>query len=211
MHALVNHAFETNGRWDVDHWGQPINQTDQAATLGLFNGALLLGVRLLGVRVTRAESRAIMHLWKYVGWLIGVNEDWLCDSEIEQHRLNYHMLVTQSSVSAAGPQLANAIVEAQRHLHYRNLAGLRGSYNRARLLSMLTYFMRAEGMRDLELPWTPPWAVAPVVATNVVRYQLLSRTEFGRRYLDRWGARSSDKLLAKYFGEQTHGVGELIA
>lgn len=209
MHALVNHQFETNGRWDVDHWGQPINQTDQAATLGLFNGALLLGVRLLGVRVTRAESRAIMHLWKYVGWLLGVNEDWLCDNEMQQHRLNYHMLLTQSTVSAAGPQLANAIVEAQRHLYYPNLGGLRGAYARARLLSMLTYFLRAEGMRDLELPWTVPWAIAPVVAKNMVRYQLLSRTRLGRRHLERWGARSSEKLLTRYFGEQAHGVGEL--
>ncbi|MBO0677955.1 DUF2236 domain-containing protein [Mycolicibacterium sp. S2-37] len=209
MHALVNHQFETNGRWDVDHWGQPINQTDQAATLGLFNGALLLGVRLLGVRVTRAESRAIMHLWKYVGWLLGVNEDWLCDREMEQHRLNYHMLLTQATVSAAGPQLANAIVEAQRHLHYPNLAGLRGAYHRARLLSLLTYFLRREGMRDLDLRPAPPWAVLPVVAGNVVRYQVLSRTRTGRGYLDRWGARSSEKLLDRYFGEGAHGVGEL--
>ena len=47
MHALVNQQFETNGRWDIDRWGLPINKADQAATLGLFNGALLLGVRML--------------------------------------------------------------------------------------------------------------------------------------------------------------------
>ncbi|MGA5461699.1 oxygenase MpaB family protein [Mycobacterium sp. NPDC050041] len=211
MHALVNHQFETNGRWDVAHWGLPINQTDQAATLGLFNGALLLGVRLLGVRVSGAESRAIMHLWKYVGWLVGVDEDWLCDNEAAQHRLNYHLLITQSDVSEAGPPLANAIVDAQRLLHYPNLAGMRGRYHRARLLSMLSYFLRTEGMRDLELPRALPWAVAPVIAKNVVRYQILARTGRGRAYLERWGARSSDRLLAKYFGEQPHGVGELAA
>ncbi|MDO3639641.1 oxygenase MpaB family protein [Mycolicibacterium arseniciresistens] len=211
MHALVNHQFETNGRWDVAHWGLPINQTDQAATLGLFNGALLLGVRLLGVRVSGAESRAIMHLWKYVGWLLGVDEDWLCDNEAAQHRLNYHMLITQSGVSEAGPPLANAIVDAQRLLHYPNLAGLRGAYHRARLLSMLSYFLRSEGMGDLELPRALPWAVAPVIAKNVVRYQLLSRTRAGRDHLERWGVRSSERLLAKYFGEQQHGVGELAA
>ena len=58
MHALVNETFTS--QWDVARWGLPINQTDQAATLGLFNGALLLGVRMLGVRVSRDESRAIM-------------------------------------------------------------------------------------------------------------------------------------------------------
>lgn len=44
MHALVNHRFETHGRWDVGRWGLPINRSDLAATLGLFNAvSLLLG------------------------------------------------------------------------------------------------------------------------------------------------------------------------
>ncbi|WP_006244353.1 oxygenase MpaB family protein [Mycolicibacterium tusciae] len=209
MHALVNHQFETNGRWDIDRWGLPINQTDQAATLGLFNGALLLGVRLLGVRVSKSESRAIMHLWKYVGWLMGVDEDWLCNNEAQQHRLNYHFLITQSTVSAAGPPLAQAIVDAQRRLHYPNMSRLRGAYQRARLLSMLSYFLRSEGMRDLALPRSIPWAVVPVLATNIVRYQLLSRTRVGRAYLLRWGERSSEKLLSTYFGTQNHDVAQL--
>lgn len=209
MHALVNHRFETNGRWDVEQWGLPINQTDQAATLGLFNGALLLGVRMLGVRVSAADSRAIMHLWKYVGWLMGVDEDWLCDTEAEQHRLNYHLLITQSTVSEAGPPLANAIVDAQRHLHYANLPALRGAYGRARLLSMLRYFLRADGMDDLELPRAIPWAMVPVVAANIVRYQVLSRTRAGRAHLDRWGRRSSEKLLGRYYGNESHDIGRL--
>ncbi|MDZ4270322.1 MAG: oxygenase MpaB family protein, partial [Mycobacterium sp.] len=209
MHALVNHRFETNGRWDVEQWGLPINQTDQAATLGLFNGALLLGVRMLGVRVSAADSRAIMHLWKYVGWLMGVDEDWLCDTEAEQHRLNYHLLITQSTVSAAGPPLANAIVDAQRFLHYANLPKLRGAYGRARLLSLLRYFLRAEGMDDLELPRAVPWAVVPVVAANIVRYQVISRTPAGRAHLDRWGRRSSEKLLERYYGNESHDIGRL--
>ena len=33
---------------------------DQAATPGLFNATLLLGVRMLGVHVSKAESRAII-------------------------------------------------------------------------------------------------------------------------------------------------------
>jgi ER-bound oxygenase mpaB/B'/Rubber oxygenase, catalytic domain len=209
MHALVNRAFETNGRWDSTQWGLPINQTDQAATLGLFSGALLLGVRLLGVRVTRAESEAIMHLWKYVGWLLGVDEDWLCDSEFRQHRLNYHFLITQSDVSDAGPALANSIVEGQRHLHYPGLPALRGTYRRARLLSILSYFLRVEGMRDLRLPFVLPWAVIPVLVRNFVRYQVLSRTRPGREYLDRWGRRTRQKLLGEYFGTEGQSIGKL--
>ncbi|PRC57916.1 DUF2236 domain-containing protein, partial [Mycobacterium sp. ITM-2017-0098] len=84
-----------------------------------------------------------------------------------------------STVSEAGPALANAIVDAQRALHYPNLVGPRGRYARARLLSMLRYFLRAEGMDDLDLPRALPWAVVPVIAKNTVRYQVLSRTRRG--------------------------------
>lgn len=30
MHALVNHQFEVNGRWDTARWGLPVNQSDLA-------------------------------------------------------------------------------------------------------------------------------------------------------------------------------------
>ena len=91
MHALVNQRFTPE--WDVERWGLPINQSDQAGTLGLFDAVVLLGVRALGVPVSRAESRAVMHGWKYIGWLMGVDEDMLVDSERERHRINYHVLM----------------------------------------------------------------------------------------------------------------------
>jgi hypothetical protein len=209
MHALVNHQFETSGRWDTDELGLPINQSDLASTLGLFNAVTLLGVRLLGVRVARAESRAVMHMWRYVGWLMGVDEDWLTDSERRQHRLNYHLLLTQSYGGAAGPQLATAIVDAQRELHFEGFAAARGAYARARLLSMLGYFLGRAGMRDLSLPYTLPWAIPPIVAVNLVRYHVLGRVAAGRRYLQRHGDRSLRALLRRYFGDDAPDVGEL--
>ena len=61
-----------------------------------------------------------------------------------QHRLNDHHLISQSRVSAAGPRLAYAVVDAQSQLHYRYLPELRRAYARARLLSMLRYFLRSK-------------------------------------------------------------------
>ncbi|MFD7713983.1 oxygenase MpaB family protein [Streptomyces sp. NPDC059786] len=211
MHALVNHRMEHDGDWDVDRWGLPVNQSDLAATLGLFNAVQLLGVRLLGVRVTRAESRALMHLWKYVGHLLGVDQDWLYDREILQHRFNYHVLLTQSYGGSAGPPLANALVEAQTALHFTRFARLRGAYARARLLSMLRYFLGRRGMRDLGLPHALPWAVPPVLAANLLRYHVLGRTAAGRAHLLHSGDRFVRHHLHHYFGEQPPGVGPLPA
>ncbi|MEU6574825.1 oxygenase MpaB family protein [Streptomyces sp. NPDC046805] len=209
MHALINDRFETNGRWDVDRWGLPINQADQAGTLGLFNSTLLLGARFLGWRVSAEDSLAVMHLWKYVGWLLGVNEDWLFDTEREQNVFNYHVLVAQDGQTPAGGALAAALVDGERHLDRGRLTSLRAWYARARLLSMLRYFLGKEGLEDLNLPVTLPWAVPGVVAKNLASTLLVERSEPGRRYLDRLGGEFRRRRARMLFDGAREQVGAL--
>jgi hypothetical protein len=207
MHALVNESFTS--KWDVERWGMPINQSDQAATLGLFSGVPLIGCRALGARITRAESRAYMHLWKYVGWLMGVDDQWLMDSEGEQHRLNYHILLVQDDISEAGPKLANAIVDAQRTLHFRRFPAISRWLARERLLSMLTALLGPSSMRDLELPLRLPWAPAYVLGLNILRYRVIGMTPAGRKALLRWGDRVAARTLFRHFGPDRPEVGSL--
>lgn len=209
MHALINHRFETNGRWDAQRWGLPINQADQASTLGLFNSTLLLGVRALGWIVTPAESRAVMHAWKYVGWLMGVDEDCLFDTEREQNRFNYHVLRVQDDVTPAGAALSGALVEGKRNLDHGRFGAVAGPYARLRLLSMLRYFLGKRGLRDLELPVTPVWAIPPIVAINLVRSGLIARSRRGRRYLERAGDRFAERDLRRTFGRDAPEIGAL--
>lgn len=211
MHALVDHSYETNGRWDTEQWGLPINQADQGWTLGLFSAVLLRGLRRLGVRITADESRAIMHLWKYVGWLMGVEDDFLRDTETEQDRLQYHFLLSQGPLTSAGPQLANAIVDAERGMHFPHLPRLRSSYAHFRRLSMLRFFLGEESMRELELPPAPPVAAIPVIVANLVRYQVLTRTPIGRELVQHWGERSRARVARKHFGPTAPQVAALSA
>ena len=207
MHALVNSSFAP--RWDVERWGQPINDTDQAGTLGLFDGTAMLGVRALGVPVSRADSRAVMHLWKYVGWLMGVDEQWLVDSERERHRLNYHILMAQADISEAGPQLARAIVEAQRERCFPRFQRIRGRYERERLLSLMTPFLGVASMREFGLPVRPPWAYAASFALNFWRYRIRLHLPGGRAALHRWADRVVERSLASHFGADSRELGAL--
>ncbi|WP_243788389.1 oxygenase MpaB family protein [Saccharopolyspora gloriosae] len=209
MHALINHRFETNGRWDSQRWGLPINQADQAATLGLFNSTLLLGVRGLGWLVTPAESRAVMHAWKYVGWLMGVDEDFLFDGEREQNRFNYHILRVQDGVTPAGAALSGALVAGKRNLDRGRFSAVIGPYERLRLLSMLRYFLGKKDMRDLELPVVPVWAIPPIAAKNLVLSGLIARSRRGRRYLERAGDRFAQRDLHRTFGTARPEIGAL--
>jgi hypothetical protein len=207
MHALVNERFTPE--WDVERWGLPINQSDQAGTLGLFDAVVLLGVRALGVPVSRADSRAVMHLWKYVGWLMGVDEDWLVDSERERHRLNYHVLMGQADISAAGPQLARAIVDAQRQLDYGRFSGIRGRFARERLLSLMTLLLGRQSMREFGLPLRPPWVVAYLIPLNVLRYRVVGNLPGGKQRLERWGVRTSERILARHYAGRPRELGQL--
>lgn len=202
MHALVNQAFAP--RWDVERWGLPINQADQAGTLGLFDGTVLIGVKALGVPVSRDESRAVMHLWKYVGWLMGVGDEWLVDTERERHRMNYHVVLAQADITDAGPKLAQDIISVLGTLPH-------GRWKTERNLSMLSVFLGRESMRELGLPWRPPWALGMLWAANTVRHRLLGRLPGGRDRLDDSGGRVAQKILAEYYGNDDRDVATLPA
>lgn len=211
MHALVNLALEPT--WDVERWGLPINMADQAGTLGLFDGVLLVGCRALGVPIPDRDAHALMHLWKYVGWLLGVHTDFLSDDETDRHRLNFHILLAAADQTDAGPQLAQRLVNGQLERHFprvpRLLRPLRRRYERARLRSMLTVFLGPRSMREFGLPMRLPWAVAGVFICNVWRYRVIARLPGGPQRLERWGHRVWERNRRSYRLTETNDIGPL--
>lgn len=206
MHALVNSAYAGDPeRWDVQRWGLPINQADQAGTLGLFDATLVVGCRALGIPVPRDDAEDLLHLWKYVGWLMGVHPDFLTDDEDERTWLNLHILYAAAGQTQAGRELAQAIVAAQME---RRFAGdgavarrLRGRYEQERLLSMLTMFLGPASMRELGLPIRPPWAFAGAVGANTWRHRVIGRSVRGRATNERRGLAVQQRLQATYVVE----------
>ncbi|MBJ7354107.1 MAG: DUF2236 domain-containing protein [Thermoleophilaceae bacterium] len=211
MHALVNSTYES--KWDVDRWGLPINQADQLGTLGLFSGTLLLGCRMLGVPISQSDAHAFMHMWKYVGWLMGVDPSFLTDDEHEAHRLAYHVLLAAPNVSDAGPLLAQSVHVAIGERRFdrwpAGLQQLRGRLERERFLSMLNGFVGVEGMRELDLPRRLPWALALVVMQNVIRYRVIDRLHGGPDRRERIGREVALALVASYFAGEQADVGDL--
>jgi hypothetical protein len=211
MHALVNSTYES--KWEVERWGLPINQADQVGTLGLFSGTLLLGCRALGVPLSSADSYALMHLWKYVGWLMGVDPSFLTDDEKEAHRLAYHVLLAAPNVSDAGPLLARSVYVAVGERRFdRWPAGaqrLRGRYERERFLSMLSGFIGSDGMRELKLPRRLPWALAVAVLNNVIRYRVVDQVFGGQERRAQIGRKTALSLVASYFAGDKAEVGSL--
>ncbi len=80
MHAQVRRLVERSGRWQRDTWGAPINQFDMLATVLLFSVALVEGLRDLGYRIANEEAEDVVHLWRHVGLIMGVNPELLPES-----------------------------------------------------------------------------------------------------------------------------------
>ncbi|MFZ5560759.1 MAG: oxygenase MpaB family protein [Pseudomonadota bacterium] len=202
VHAMVRRHLPTRPEWDVEEYGLPVNQIDMVATYLAFGPIMLLGVRALGIPVTRGDSRAVMHLWKYVAWLMGVEEKWLCDEERTGLLRLYHTFVTQSPPDWTSQELGRSLA---REPLERDIAWLRGHPRllewRRRLqyhfhLSTTSLFLNKERRRQLGLPekiypWFPLFTAGP----RFLWYSSQSLFPKSRRRLERLGRRLQEGLV----------------
>ena len=109
LHAHIRSHLTPHPHWEHQKWGMPINQADQLSTLLLFSLSFLLSSRFLGMRYTEREALSIIHLWKYVGYLMGIQEHLLPSTEAEARRMFYLIGMTQTLAGDESAQLAQAL------------------------------------------------------------------------------------------------------
>ncbi|MBL9015535.1 MAG: DUF2236 domain-containing protein [Myxococcales bacterium] len=115
MHAQVRAMLLASGKWDPA-WGHPLNQADSMATILEFSSIYMFGLRALGFLFSRREREAIVHLWRYVGYLMGVDERILPTCEDDANRAMYLMAATlppsDDDTRALGTALADVPLQA---------------------------------------------------------------------------------------------------
>lgn len=87
IHAQVRRLLRISGEWREDLWGAPINQCHMAGTNLLFSVGVLDALTRIGYLFKPTEREALIHLWRYAGYLIGVENELLVAGEWEGHRL----------------------------------------------------------------------------------------------------------------------------
>ena len=187
MHAFVDYHHEHDGEWDTEFRGLPVNQFDQAGTLGLFSITFLLHTRVLGVRYTRREAEAVLHLWAYVGWLMGVDPKWLRFEERAGLRMMYQIGSSSPAADENSYMLARSLVELPLHTRYPRLQALRRRYEYERGLSLATTLLGPSGVLALKVPLRPPWYPVGRFAVNVVKHHVVGRFPSGKAWLQRHG------------------------
>jgi len=83
LHAVIRQHLYDSGKF-THAVEVPINQQDLAITLGLFGYVNIRTLIKLGIRFSEDELESYILLWRYVGYVIGINENLLPSSVEDQ-------------------------------------------------------------------------------------------------------------------------------
>lgn len=180
--------------WDMENWGEPINSWDMMATYIGFSLVFLHGLKKLGNTFSDKEEKGVFHLWKYVGYLLGIPENLLPDNKKQATEYFYLWTSVQPSSdkdsvllaqSLLNESLENAILKFK--FQRRNLRYLH--------ICCTWFLLDNEVCKRLQIPDVPNRSLFPesIKLFNKIYEKLVSRETRIKR-----GNRSQSKALENY-------------
>jgi hypothetical protein len=161
MHARVRVGLRHSPRWRTAEWGLPINQYDMAGTILLFSRELVDGLRQLGAVVSDEEEADLLHLWRAVGVVMGVDPELLPTCR-EDADLVWSLLdATQAPPDEDSRRLTNALIDSAQE---RGAPAAYVAFTRA----LTRHFVGKARADALGLP-EGPWSIAPALVKRFVR------------------------------------------
>lgn len=111
IHAHVRRFIDRKAEWDLEAWGVPIPQPYMAFTLAEFGHISLAAMAQLGVRLRDDELDDIYHLWRYVGYVIGVEDALNPTCEADQVRIEELYRLTSPGPNVYSRDFTKALTE----------------------------------------------------------------------------------------------------
>jgi hypothetical protein len=96
--------------WDTDNWGEPINSWDMMATYIGFSLVFMHSLHKLGNTFSEQEEKGLFHLWKYVGYLLGIPENLLPDDKKQATQYFYLWTSIQPPADKDSVLLAHSLL-----------------------------------------------------------------------------------------------------
>ena len=118
IHSFARLNILKHGDWATDKWGIPLNTWDMLATNLGFSLVYLIGLKQMKFNLLEDEINGIMHLWKYIGSLLGISLNLLPDTEEEAIKALYYWTMTQKEGDQDSIALAQALMEEPVHAAY---------------------------------------------------------------------------------------------
>ena len=112
MHSYARIKIkEKNKDWDFENWGQPINSWDMIATYTGFSLVFMQGLKKVGIKISDQEEEGLFHLWKYIGYLLGIPAAFLPDNRHQAVAQFYWWTTLQDKADDDSAQLARALLQ----------------------------------------------------------------------------------------------------
>jgi mpaB/rubber oxygenase-like protein len=203
IHAQVRAAMRERPDWDYAAWDHPVNQVQLAGTLVQFSLAFLIGTRMHGLRYTERERQAVVHLWRYVGYLMGVHPDLLPATEADTWRLFWLEAATEFQPDDDSRRLAQALIDGAGPATGGPVGRLVGWAAKGYLESYTRLVLGRRNADFLGVPDSKPFQAAVLANASLIGMAELVRPLVpGASTLSEWvGARSRRRLLDQAAGE----------
>jgi ER-bound oxygenase mpaB/B'/Rubber oxygenase, catalytic domain len=126
MHAAVRWLIlhRPGFQWDTPRLGLPANQEDLLNTVLTFTEVVFEVFDRTGVGYTDEEAADHIHLWSFIGYLLGIQEDLLPLNRESTKALMAHLRSFHFQRSDAGEVLARALLDQGRDAMPPGLKGL---------------------------------------------------------------------------------------
>jgi len=197
MHALVRSRLQHHPKWDYEELGMPISQAHMLATNQAFSVLFLYGCSVLGVKFSKKERRAIMHMWRYLAVLNGVNPLYTSEDEADCIRVLWLSVSSQPPADEDAVALAKGLADVSLFSATDNrlLKAVSDTMDHVRL--GLTRMLGSEIYDGLQLPKDKAWRLAPIGLRAITEGTELARrlTPGGTRLAERTGRWLQEQAL----------------
>lgn len=184
IHAKIRHMIATKCEWNPQ-WGEPINQHDMLGTVLLFSLILIEGLEKIGLEPTREEAEDFIALWRYVGYLLGVETELLPASRAEAERSFAFIDLTQAPPDDDARELTRIFLSAPSTEPRPGDDESVGRPNAAVGYAIARELLGEEMADHLAIPRTPLRFALPVVRRIVARLNTLRKLVPSQELADR--------------------------
>lgn len=111
MHSYARLKIKEKTDWDYENWGEPINSWDMIATYTGFSLVFMQGLKKIGIIISPEEENGVFHLWKYVGYLLGIPAEFLPENRQQAVEQFYWWTTIQEKGDEDSAHLAEALLQ----------------------------------------------------------------------------------------------------
>ena len=138
VHAKVRTLLQQSDEWDTEELGTPVSAANLGFAIAAFSARLLRHIKKLGASYSREERESFMAVWRYSGYLMGIPESILYDTEKSALRLFEVGRVIEPPPSMESIVLASSLINSA-----PLFAGLTEAPERRRLADYIAQISRA--------------------------------------------------------------------